>query len=145
MDQPLGQVWHAIAFDMVKSLEAKQNYELLTKDATQTNQQVTGKLEPGEGKAYAISLSASKPMEIKLQASPDALLTVYSPTGKEVLLDNSRTHQWSGILPESGYYEILVTSKAKEAFDYQLTLSLWWFLELSFWELHPIRERHNAL
>ena len=125
MDQPLGQVWHAIAFDMVKSLEAKQNYELLTKDATQTNQQVTGKLEPGEGKAYAISLSASKPMEIKLQASPDALLTVYSPTGKEVLLDNSRTHQWSGILPESGYYEILVTSKAKEAFDYQLTLSLW--------------------
>jgi serine/threonine-protein kinase len=125
MDQPLGQVWHAIAFDTVKSLEAKQNYELLTKDATQTNQQVTGKLEPGEGKAYAISLSASKPMEIKLQASPDALLTVYSPTGKEVLLDNSRTHQWSGILPESGYYEILVTSKAKEAFDYQLTLSLW--------------------
>jgi hypothetical protein len=48
-------------------------------------------------------------------------------------------------LPESGYYEILVTSKAKEAFDYQLTLSLWWFLELSFWELHPIRKRHNAL
>jgi serine/threonine-protein kinase len=125
MDQPLGQVWYAIAFDTVKSLEAKQNYELLTKDATQTTQQVTGKLESGEGKAYSISLPASKPMEIKLQASPDALLTIYSPTGKEVLLDNSRTHQWSGILPESGYYEILVTSKAKEAFDYQLTLSVW--------------------
>lgn len=125
MDQPLGQVWYAIAFDTVKSLEAKQNYELLTKDATQTTQQVMGKLESGEGKAYSISLPASKPMEIKLQASPDALLTIYSPTGKEVLLDNSRTHQWSGILPESGYYEILVTSKAKEAFDYQLTLSVW--------------------
>jgi serine/threonine-protein kinase len=125
MDQPLGQVWHAIAFDTVKSLEAKQNYELLTKDATQTTQQVMGKLESGEGKAYSISLPASKPMEIKLQASPDALLTIYSPTGQEILLDNSRTHQWSGILPESGYYEILVTSKAKEAFDYQLTLSVW--------------------
>jgi serine/threonine-protein kinase len=125
MDQPLGQVWYAIAFDMVKSLEAKQNYELLTKDATQTTQQVMGKLESGEGKAYSISLPASKPMEIKLQASPDALLTIYSPTGQEILLDNSRTHQWSGILPESGYYEILVTSKAKEAFDYQLTLSVW--------------------
>ena len=125
MDQPLGQVWYAIAFDTVKSLEAKQNYELLTKDATQTTQQVMGKLESGEGKAYSISLPASKPMEIKLQASPDALLTIYSPTGQEILLDNSRTHQWSGILPESGYYEILVTSKAKEAFDYQLTLSVW--------------------
>lgn len=125
MDQPLGQVWYAIAFDTVKSLEAKQNYELLTKDATQTTQQVMGKLESGEGKAYSISLPASKPMEIKLQASPDALLTIYSPTGQEILLDNSRTHQWSGILPESGYYEILVTSKAKEAFDYQLTLSIW--------------------
>ena len=125
MDQPLGQVWYAIAFDMVKSLEAKQNYELLTKDATQTTQQVMGKLESGEGKAYSISLPASKPMEIKLQASPDALLTIYSPTGQEILLENSRTHQWSGILPESGYYEILVTSKAKEAFDYQLTLSVW--------------------
>ena len=125
MDQPLGQVWYAIAFDTVKSLEAKQNYELLTKDATQTTQQVMGKLESGEGKAYSISLPASKPMEIKLQASPDALLTIYSPTGQEILLDNTRTHQWSGILPESGYYEILVTSKAKEAFDYQLTLSVW--------------------
>jgi len=125
MDQPLGQVWYAIAFDTVKSLEAKQNYELLTKDATQTTQQVMGKLESGEGKAYSISLPASKPMEIKLQASPDALLTIYSPTGQEILLDNSRTHQWSGILPESGYYEILVTSKAKEVFDYQLTLSVW--------------------
>ena len=125
MDQPLGQVWYAIAFDMVQSLEAKKNYELLTKDATQTTQQVMGKLESGEGKAYSISLPASKPMEIKLQASPDALLTIYSPTGQEILLDNSRTHQWSGILPESGYYEILVTSKAKEAFDYQLTLSVW--------------------
>jgi serine/threonine-protein kinase len=125
MDQPLGQIWYAIAFDMVKSLEAKQNYELLTKDATQTTQQVMGKLESGEGKAYSISLPASTPMEIKLQANPDALLTIYSPTGQEILLDNSRTHQWSGILPESGYYEILVTSKAKEAFDYQLTLSVW--------------------
>ena len=125
MDQPLGQIWYAIAFDTVKSLEAKQNYELLTKDATQTTQQVMGKLESGEGKAYSISLPASKPMEIKLQANPDALLTIYSPTGQEILLDNSRTHQWSGILPESGYYEILVTSKAKEAFDYQLTLSVW--------------------
>jgi serine/threonine-protein kinase len=125
MDQPLGQVWYAIAFDMMKSLEAKQNYELLTKDINQTTQQVMGKLEPGGGKAYSISLSASKPMEIKLQASPDALLTIYSPTGREILLENSRTHQWSGILPESGYYEILVTSKAKEAFDYQLTLSVW--------------------
>jgi len=125
MDQPLGQVWYAIAFDTVKSLESKQTYELLTKDTNQTSQQLMGKLKPGEGKAYAISLSASKPMEIKLQASPDALLTIYSPTGQEVLLDNSRTHQWSGILPESGYYEILVTSKAKEVFDYQLTLSLW--------------------
>jgi serine/threonine-protein kinase len=125
MDQPLGQIWYAIAFDMMKSLEAKQNYELLTKDTNQTTQQVMGKLEPGGGKAYSISLPASKPMEIKLQASPDALLTIYSPTGQEILLENSRTHQWSGILPESGYYEILVTSKAKEAFDYQLTLSVW--------------------
>lgn len=125
MDQPLGQVWYAIAFDTVKSLEAKKNYELLTKDATQTTQKIMGKLESGEGKAYSISLPASKPMEIKLQASPDALLTIYSPTGREILLNNSRTHQWSGILPESGYYEILVTSKAKEAFDYQLNLSVW--------------------
>ncbi len=125
MEQPLGQVWYAIAVDMVKSLETKQNYELLITNATQTNQQLIGKLQPGEGKAYVISLTASKPMEVKLQASPDALLTIYSPTGQEILLDNSRTHQWSGILPESGYYEILVTSKAKEPFDYQLNLSAW--------------------
>ena len=125
LDQPLGQVWYAIAFDTVKSLTAKQNYELLVKNTTQASQQLVGKLQPGEGKAYSISLTASKPMEVKLEASPDALLSIYSPTGQEILLDNSRTHQWSGILPESGYYEILVTSKAKEPFDYQLNLSAW--------------------
>lgn len=123
--QPLEQVWYAIAFDTVKALQQNQNYELLVRDSNQNTNQVTGKLAPGEGKAYVIFLPASKPMEIKLEGDPDALLTIYSPTGQQTLLDNSRTHQWSGVLPETGYYEIIVTSKAKAPFDYQLTLSVW--------------------
>ncbi|MEB3311780.1 MAG: serine/threonine-protein kinase [Snowella sp.] len=123
--QPLEQVWYAIAFDTVKALQQQKNYELLARNSTQNTQQVTGKLSPGEGKAYVISLPASKPMEIKLEGDPDAVLTIYSPTGQQTLLDNSRTHQWSGVLPETGYYEIIVASKAKAPFDYQLTLSVW--------------------
>ncbi len=123
--QPLEQVWYAIALDTVKALQQQKNYELLARNNNQSTQQVTGKLAPGEGKAYVISLPASKPMEIKLEGNPDALLTIYSPTGQQTLLDNSRTHQWSGVLPETGYYEIIVASKAKVPFDYQLTLSVW--------------------
>lgn len=125
LNKPLGQVWSAIAVNQLKSLESGKNYELLTLNANETPLQVTGHLEGGEGKAYALPIPEGKFMEVKLDAPNDALISVYSPTGKEVILENSRLHQWSGLLSESGHYEFVVMSKGKQPLDYQLNIRVW--------------------
>jgi serine/threonine-protein kinase len=125
MDKPLGQVWSAIAVNNIKALESGQSYELLALNSSDTPLQMTGHLEPGRGKAYALLMADAKFMEVKLDAPTDTLISVYSPTGKEFLLENSRLHQWSGLLSETGYYEFVVMSKAKQALDYQLSIRVW--------------------
>jgi len=125
LDKPLGQVWSAIAVNQLKSLESGQNYELLTLNTNETPLQVSGHLEVGGGKAYALPIPEGKFMEVKLDAPNDALISVYSPTGKEVILENSRLHQWSGLLSESGHYEFVVMSKGKQPLDYQLNIRVW--------------------
>jgi serine/threonine-protein kinase len=125
LNKPLGQVWSAIAVNQLKSLESGQNYELLTLNTNETPLQVTGHLEVGGGKAYALPIPEGKFMEVKLDAPNDALISVYSPTGKEVILENSRLHQWSGLLSESGHYEFVVMSKGKQPLDYQLNIRVW--------------------
>ena len=125
LNKPLGQVWSAIAVNQLKSLESGKNYELLTLNTNETPLQVRGHLEGGEGKAYALAIPEGKFMEVKLDAPNDALISVYSPTGKEVILENSRLHQWSGLLSESGHYEFVVMSKGKQPLDYQLNIRVW--------------------
>jgi serine/threonine-protein kinase len=125
LNKPLGQVWSAIAVNQLKSLESGKNYELLTLNPNETPLQVTGHLEGGEGKAYALAIPEGKFMEVKLDAPNDALISVYSPTGKEVILENSRLHQWSGLLSESGHYEFVVMAKGKQPLDYQLNIRVW--------------------
>jgi serine/threonine-protein kinase len=125
IDTPLGQVWTAIALDTVKNLEIRNNYQLLTLDSNETPLTVTGQLNPGTGQAYALSLPEGKFMEVKLEAPTDTLISVYSPTGQETLLENARLHQWSGLLNEAGYYEFVVVSQAKQPSSFQLKIRVW--------------------
>ncbi|MEB3248912.1 MAG: protein kinase [Merismopediaceae bacterium] len=125
IETPLGQVWTAIALDTLKNLEARTNYQLLTLDNNETPLDVTGQLTPGTGQAYALSLPEGKFMEVKLDAPADTLISVYSPTGQETLLENARLHQWSGLLNEAGYYEFVVTSLAKQPSSFQLKIRVW--------------------
>jgi serine/threonine-protein kinase len=40
------------------------------------------------------------------------------------MLENSANHQWSGLLNETGYYELAITSDAPEPISFQLQLQV---------------------
>lgn len=124
INKPIGQVWHAIVADTVNTLKSGDSLERIVFDPGAVNKQVGGTLKPGEGKAFIASLSAGQKMNVTLSNAEKALFSVYGPNSKITLLEDSRDRSWSGQLPESGFYEFVVVSKASEPIDYQLDLSV---------------------
>lgn len=125
MNQPIGQVWNAIVYDKLQALrsQAKDVYEAIELTPEISIKQISGNLQPGGGKAMTVNLEAAKNVEIKLVTDKPALLSLYSPTGRNNLLEDSATHTWSGVLPETGIYEITIVSQAQEPLEYQLFIS----------------------
>jgi serine/threonine-protein kinase len=79
-------------------------------------------LQSGEGKTFVAELTKEQVMQLELEADPQVLISVYSPTGKIKLMEDSRDRTWDGNLPESGFYEFVVVSTASGKSDYQLKL-----------------------
>lgn len=124
VNQPLGQVWHGIAADKLQRLLAGGAYEKMTFASGTTSQQLDGSLQPGEGKTYIAQLAQNQSMQLNLEADAQVLISVYSPSGEHILLEDSRDRTWSGNLPESGYYEFVVVSTASKPIDYQLNIGV---------------------
>lgn len=123
LDQPIGQIWNAIIYDKLQDLQSGKIYEKMEFSEQQLEIKTSGRLEPGEGKAYVVRLNASKNLRIQLQADKDTLFSIYSPTGKNNLLEDSKENQWSGVLPEDGFYEFTIVSKSQKPLDYELTIT----------------------
>lgn len=121
--QPIGQVWHALAADKLNAILASTAFERIVFDPGATGKQVSGTLKPGEGKVYIAGLAKDQLMQLNLQANPKVLLSVYSPSGKTIILQDSSDRSWSGNLPEDGFYEFVVVSTASEPVDYQLKVT----------------------
>jgi serine/threonine-protein kinase len=123
-DKLIGQVWNGFIYDQLQSLQLRENYSeiVVFSEGLETNYQE--KLEPGAGKAYVAQLNTAQFLKIELDAPKDVLISVYSPTGRNNLLEDSADHQWLGNLPEDGYYEIVIVSKAKRTIDYQLNFKV---------------------
>jgi serine/threonine-protein kinase len=128
IDQPMGQVWQAIAFDTVNALKSGDRLERIRFESGQFSNQVSGSLAPGDGKVYIASLSAGQIMRLSIQAPRHStLLSIYLPrptSDTPFILEDSRDTQWSGSLPQSGFYEIVVVANASEAFNYTLNVSV---------------------
>ncbi|MEC4984216.1 MAG: serine/threonine-protein kinase [Oscillatoria sp. PMC 1068.18] len=126
LDEPIGQVWSAIFFDQVQALESPDILSELFFDAKTQENLVRGTLKPGKGKVYLAQLEANSSLAIKLKSSSSdrVLLSLYSPTGKVNLLQDSPQNTWSGTLPETGYYEFVIVSRSKNPLDFQLDVSL---------------------
>ncbi|MBD2027722.1 hypothetical protein H6F80_25525 [Leptolyngbya sp. FACHB-711] len=67
-------------------------------------------------------------MRLNIQAaSQSTLLSIYLPKPTRelpVLLEDSTDVTWTGNLPQSGYYEIVIVARGKTATDYQLNLAI---------------------
>jgi serine/threonine-protein kinase len=124
IDKPIGQVWSAFVYDKLQALQSGKIYTeiLLSPEALETKYKE--KLEPGSGVAYVVQLDSSQFVSFNLDAPKNVQISIYSPTGRNNLLENYSTHQWSGNLPEDGYYEIVIVSQAKNTVDYQLHLKV---------------------
>jgi serine/threonine protein kinase, bacterial len=119
MEQPTGQILSAMLLDNLRSLQSETNYEQITELPVENAINRLGNLEPGKGQVYVIQLEADREVEFQLNASQETQLSIYSPSGRNNLLEDSTKTFWMGTLPESGLYEIVIVSKSDSAFDYQ--------------------------
>ncbi|MDM3848219.1 MAG: serine/threonine-protein kinase [Aphanizomenon gracile PMC649.10] len=121
--QPIGQVWYAFVNDQLNAILDKSILETIVFPEGTTGKTVSGTLQPGKGKVFIVGLTKDQNMEVKLEANSKVLLSIYSPSGKNPLLQDSQTRTISATLPEKGFYEFVVVSTASESVDYQLTLT----------------------
>ncbi|NHC33727.1 serine/threonine-protein kinase [Scytonema millei] len=122
MNKPINQVWYAIAEEKLQAILKGNAYEKIEFDSGTSERQVSGRLKSGEGKTFVAELTEEQVMQLELEADPQVLISVYSPTGKIKLMEDSRDRTWDGNLPESGFYEFVVVSTASGKSDYQLKL-----------------------
>ena len=124
LNTPMGQVWQAIMADELKNLQSGNALERISFEPGATGKQLTATLQPGAGKAYIAQFNQGQIMQVQLQSDQKTLFSIYSPTGKTPILEDSREKTWSGPLPESGYYEFVVVSNADKPINYQLNLTV---------------------
>ncbi|OWY64758.1 serine/threonine protein kinase [cyanobacterium TDX16] len=122
MNKPINQVWYAIAEERLQAILKGNAYEKIEFDSGTSERQVSGRLKSGEGKTFVAELTEEQVMQLELEADPQVLISVYSPTGKIKLMEDSRDRTWDGDLPESGFYKFVIVSTASGKSDYQLKL-----------------------
>ncbi len=135
---PIGQVWYGFVSDRLSAILDGSAFEKLAfdrgampslRDAMRTGgvaiaKIVSGTLQSGGGKVFIAELAKEQSLELKLQANSQVLLSVYSPSGKIKLLQDSTQRTLSTKLPEKGFYEFVVVSTASKPLDYQLSMTV---------------------
>lgn len=128
LNQPIGQVWQAIATDQIQSLQDGKTLKQIEFEPGAFNHQETGNLAVGAGQVYTANLTAGQIMRLNLQAPVESSqLSIYLPrptTDLPVLLEDSADVTWTGALPQSGYYEIVIVNAAAQPIRYQLNLAV---------------------
>lgn len=126
LPQPIGQVWQAIAVDQLKALQSGTTLERIQFQSGNFSHQVTGRLQPGAGKAYTAKFTQDQVLRLRLQAADSSIrLSLYPPTSKSPpLLEHSQESEWSGNLTATGLYEIVVVSDATQPVDYTIDLAV---------------------
>lgn len=124
IDQPIGQIWHGLADDRVRAILSGDRLQEIQFESGRFSRSLRDRLEAGEGRVYVINLSEGQLMRLNLQApSESTRLSLYVPrptSETPYLLADSAERTWSGRLPQSGYYEIVVVSTQTGLLDYAL-------------------------
>ncbi|MGD1860379.1 MAG: protein kinase [Leptolyngbyaceae cyanobacterium] len=127
IDQPIGQIWQGLAFDRVQAITADDRLTEIQFESGTFSQSLRDRLAAGEGRVYIINLSAGQLMRLNLQAPPESTrLSLYVPSPDDevpFLLEDVGDRTWSGQLPQSGYYEIVVVNTQGSTLNYALDVS----------------------
>ncbi|NEQ47441.1 MAG: protein kinase [Leptolyngbya sp. SIOISBB] len=128
IDQPIGQIWHGLADDRVRSIESGDRLEEIRFASGEFSQSLRDRLGPGEGRIYVLNLSEGQLLRLNLQAQPGTTrLSLYVPSPNDAvpfLLEDASERTWSGTLPQSGYYEIVVVNLQSSALNYALDVGV---------------------
>lgn len=124
LDQPVGQVWYALADEQVRALEAGDRRTEITFAPDTFRQAVGGQLAPGEGHVYVLNLREGQVLRLNLQAPANSTrLSLYGPRPLEaspLFPAGEAVTTWSGQLPQSGYYSVVVVATGDRPVDYTL-------------------------
>lgn len=67
-------------------------------------------------------MNKNQVLQVRLKSPQSStLLSIYTQKAQS-LLEDSPKNRWSGRLPDSGDYQVVVVSKSSRPFDYELTL-----------------------
>ena len=128
LDQPVGQIWYALAQDRLEELSSGETLERVEFEPGTFRQQLTGQLAPGEGRVFVLNLQAGQNLRLNLQAPENStLMSLYLPEpSQEVpfLLSDSSETVWSGRLAQTGYYEVAIASNSPNPFNYALSVAV---------------------
>jgi serine/threonine-protein kinase len=123
LNQPIGQVWYGFVGDKLNAILANSALQKIVFDQGATSKTVSGTLSPGNGKVFIAELAKEQSLEVNLKANSQVLLSIYSPSGKIAFLEDSTKRTLATKLPENGFYEFVVVSKASQSADYQLSIT----------------------
>jgi serine/threonine protein kinase, bacterial len=128
INQPIGQVWQAMATDQIQALQDGKTLERIEFEPGAFSQQQQDSLAVGNGRVYIANLAAGQIMRLNLQAPTNSsALSIYLPrptADLPVLLEDAADLTWIGTLPQSGYYEIVVVNTASQPIRYVLNLAV---------------------
>jgi serine/threonine-protein kinase len=128
LDQPIGQVWQAIATDQIRALRDGKALKQIQFEPGAFSHQERNDLAVGSGQVYTANLATGQIMRLNLQAPEGtSRLSIYLPrptADLPVLLEDSTDVTWTGTLPQSGYYEIVIVNSAIQPIRYQLNLAV---------------------
>ncbi|ESA32277.1 serine threonine protein kinase [Leptolyngbya sp. Heron Island J] len=128
LDQPIGQIWYALAQDSLEALDAGDTLTRVEFEPGAFRQRLSGQLAAGEGQVFVLDLQAGQNLRINLQAPPESThMSLYLPEPSQelpFLLSDASETTWSGRLPQSGFYEIAIASKSPNPFNYALSVAV---------------------
>lgn len=120
--EPLAQVWSAIAFDTIRDLETEAMLIPLT-PTLGTELRHSGSLAPWQGKVFTVALEAGQSLTANGVSDYPTLVGIYDPNGRS-LLTNANERSWSGQVSQTGYYGIAIVSNAPQTVNYNLYLTV---------------------
>ncbi|MEM8503666.1 MAG: serine/threonine-protein kinase [Cyanobacteria bacterium P01_D01_bin.1] len=126
--EPIGQVYDAIANDMVDAITSGEVRENVEFEPGAFRRDLNDSLTPGAGRVYTLELTAGQQLRLNLGApTGSTLLSLYLPVPTEdepfILADSDQT-TWTGRVNQDGYYEVVVVNRSAETIPYQLALAV---------------------